>query len=356
MDSSTLDIILIAPLASIFGVILFWFLQLLFIESQKYFLEKIRLKHEVFCRFTNFLGVFFQSICHALGYTVTKSGVSDFYISVNYGRVAPKKEKKGIFEWVANLFLFMGPFFIPAFLILICLFFLINIEFNFSIASNIVNYKYSFGGQLVLFGSSLNNFSVNFLQFLLNIDFFHPSHFGFILLMIVLGLGIRPSRVGETKVDRVNMIYDLKNIWNLIRNKPIYLFLFFILSYLFYYFSVLSGRNWYTILFSFFGWLSIISIISIVITHLIIFFIISIDKIDGGKKLIPYIIIPSSYILMRIFLYYFPNDYKYLISNVVMISTGIFSVKLLKKNGTNNFKANTIIKFLRRNNKGAKDE
>ena len=94
---STIDVIIFAPLAPIFGVMLFWFIQLLFIESQKYFLSKIRDTHEPLCRFTNFLGILFQTICHALGYTVTKSGISSVYISVNYGKVAPKKEKKGIF-------------------------------------------------------------------------------------------------------------------------------------------------------------------------------------------------------------------------------------------------------------------
>ena len=115
MEGSPIDIVIFAPLAPILGVLLFWFIQLLFIESEKILLSKVRPKHEPLCRFTNFLGLLFQSVCHALGYTIKKSGISDFYISVNYGRVAPKKEKKGIFEWISNAFLFIGPFFLPAF-------------------------------------------------------------------------------------------------------------------------------------------------------------------------------------------------------------------------------------------------
>jgi len=46
MTGSPIDIIIFAPLAPLFGVILFWFIQLLFIESQKYLLSKIRPKHE----------------------------------------------------------------------------------------------------------------------------------------------------------------------------------------------------------------------------------------------------------------------------------------------------------------------
>ena len=130
MAGSPIDIVVFAPLAPLFGVILFWFIQLLFIESQKYLLSKIRPKHEPLCRFTNFLGILFQTICHALGYTVTKSGISSFYISINYGKVAPKKEKKGVFEWLSNGFLVIGPFFIPASLLLICVYFLANSCFD----------------------------------------------------------------------------------------------------------------------------------------------------------------------------------------------------------------------------------
>ena len=133
MADLSIDIIIFAPLAPIFGVILFWFIQLLFVESQKFLLSKIRDNHEPLCRFTNFLGLFFQMVCHAMGYTVTKSGISRFYISVNYGKVTPKKEKKGISEWLSNVFLFIGPFFIPSFLLLLYLFFLIRSSFEISI-------------------------------------------------------------------------------------------------------------------------------------------------------------------------------------------------------------------------------
>ena len=66
MDGSPLDIIIFAPLALIFGVILFWFIQLLFIESQKYFLSLISHNHDALIRFSNFICVLFQTICHAL--------------------------------------------------------------------------------------------------------------------------------------------------------------------------------------------------------------------------------------------------------------------------------------------------
>ena len=35
------------------------------------------------------------------------------------GTVEPKKEKTGVFEWIATSFLLFGPFFIPAGLVLL---------------------------------------------------------------------------------------------------------------------------------------------------------------------------------------------------------------------------------------------
>jgi hypothetical protein len=179
MEGSIIDILIFAPLAPIFGVLLFWFIQLLFIESEKYLLTKIRPKHEPLCKFTNFLGILFQTICHALGFTVTKSGITDFYISVDYGKVAPKKEKKGVFEWIANAFLFIGPFFIPAILLILGLIFL-SINFEIANPSKFLELKYTFGGQLTAFGASLFAFAKSFFEFLFTIDLLHPGHLGFI--------------------------------------------------------------------------------------------------------------------------------------------------------------------------------
>jgi hypothetical protein len=351
MDGTTIDIAIFAPLAPILGVILFWFIQLIFIESQKLLLEKIRPKHEPFCRFTNFLGIFFQTICHALGYTVTKSGISDFYISISYGKVAPKKEKKGIFEWIANFFLFVGPFFIPAFLLLLCLF-LIRIQgFDTTIPTHLADFKYTFGGQMTSFGTNLYRFSNGFFTFLANIDLLHPGHFGFLILMIFLGLGIRPSHIGEQKIDKVDMIYDLRNIWNLITNRKRYVLLVIIIGYIFFYISFLLGLNWYIILFSIFGWLSIISIVSLIITHLLLLLIKTTDKIEGKKKYIPYIFLPASYILMRLLFLYIKTEHDLSISLLVMILLTILVTYYIKKGKTNKLKTKKRIKLFKRKNK-----
>jgi hypothetical protein len=355
MEGSPIDIVVFAPLAPILGVLLFWFIQLLFIESQKYLLGKIRPRHEALCRFTNFLGILFQSICHALGYTVTKSGISEFYISISYGRVAPKKQKKGIFEWIANVFLFIGPFFIPAALLLICLFFLMNTGFEIVPPTGLLELKYTFGGQIATFGASLYNFSTNFFNFLLNIDFLHPVHFGFVIFMILLGLGIRPSHIGEEKINKVDMIYDLRNIWRLITHRPIYIIILFSAAYVFFYISLYLNQNWYITLFSIFGWLSIISIVSLIITHFIIIMIKLTDNIPGKKRVLPYLTLPFSYILMRLLFHYIKIPYSNSISTIVMILlTGLVIYYLLRKN-TNKFKTKKTIKTKDKKQKAKKE-
>jgi len=357
MEGSPIDIVIFAPLAPILGVLLFWFIQLVFIEGEKYSLEKIRNQHEPLCRFTNFLGVLFQTICHALGYTITKSGISDFYISVSYGRVAPKKEKKGIFEWIANAFLFIGPFFIPAFLLLLLLFLMMQDGFQIIIPEQLLDLKYSFSGQMNTFGTSLYNFSNNFFGFLFNIDLLHPPHIGFLFLMIFLGMGMRPSHIGEKKIEKVDMIYDLRNIWALITHKPLYLIILFLCAYVFFYISLFLDQNWYVGLFSIFGWLSIISIVSILIAIMIFILIRITDEIKGSRRFIPYILIPVIYVLMRLLFFNFPSEYTNSASLLVTVLVTGFTAFILHNKATNKFKFKLRIKlFDKKKDKDEEDE
>ena len=343
MDVSPVDILIFAPLAPLLGVLLFWFIQLLFIESYKFYLSKIKRKHMPLCRFTNFTGILFQTICHALGYTATMSGISSFRINIHYGKVKPKKEKKGIFEWISNSFLFLGPFFIPAFLLLICLFFLIdNTSFNISSGT-----YYSFGSGLQTFGENLYIFSEGFFSFLSSIDLLHPGHLGFFLLLLFLGMGIRPSYIGEDKRRKVDMIYDLQNIKSHMFHKPVYLILLFLLAYAFFYTSFLLDQNWYVLLFSIFGWLSIIAIVSLFIAHMIVFLIKITDEIPGYWKLLSFLIIPISYILVRLVFYYFPTEYDRTVSLLIMILSCIVITFLLLYYKTNKFKTKTKMKQMK---------
>ncbi|MBN2602540.1 MAG: hypothetical protein JXA91_00205 [Candidatus Thermoplasmatota archaeon] len=348
MSASPLEIVLIAPLAPIAGVVLFWFIQLLFIESQKFLLTKIKPKHEPLCRFTNFLGILFQTICHALGFTITRSGISSFYVSVNYGKVAPKKKKQGIFEWMVNGFLFVGPFFIPSSLLLICLYFLITDSFNTSIPIDLTVSHYSFAGQLIIFGSNLYTFSEGFFGFLSSIDFLHPGHLGFFILLIFLGLGIRPSYMGEKKIEKVDLIYDLKNIKNNLLHRPIYIIILFLFSYLLFYLSVLFEQTWYVLIFSILGWLSIIAIASMIVTHLFLLLIKNSDEINDQWKLLPYIVIIASYVLARTIFYYFPVEHLKSVSILIMFVSTFATLFLLLKLKSNKFKTKPIIKPLKK--------
>jgi hypothetical protein len=347
MEGYSIDIVLFAPLAPILGVLLFWFIQLLFIQSEKYLIEKISHKHEPLCRFTNFLGLLFQTICHALGYTVTKSGISDFYLSVDYGKVSPKKERTGVFEWIANVFLFIGPFFIPAFLLFVSLIILKVEGLNLVIPTHIIGTEYSFGGQLTIFGASLYNFSEKFFGFLINIDLLHPGHFGFLLLLIFLGMGIRPNYIGEKKHEKIDMLYDLKNIWTLISFKPLYIIILFVIAYLFFHLSILINQFWYAELFTIFGWLSIISITALVIADALILLIKATDDISGKLRFIPFITLPSSYITLRVLFFYFPSDLTIVASLSIMILLTIFITFLLLKYKTKKFNTKTGMKPLR---------
>ena len=345
MDVSPIDILIFAPLAPLLGVLLFWFIQLLFIEFQKHLLLKIKPKHEALCRFTNFIGILFQTVCHALGYAVTKSGISHFYITVHYGEVKPKKEKKGLFEWISNSFLFFGPFFIPAALLFIYFFFLVNDGFDV-LGSSDVDF-YSFGNQMIGFGVSLYTFSSKLFGFLFSIDLLHPAHLGFLFILIFLGMGIRPSYIGEEKIKKVDMIYDLRNIESHMLHKPIYVFILFLLAYDIFYISVLLQQNWYLMLFSIFGWLSVIAIVSLIIAKMIILLIKITDKIPKHWKLVPYITLPASYIFMRLLFYFIAFEFEKTVSLVFMIGLTTLVIFLLLKYKTNTFKTKTEMKPLR---------
>lgn len=351
MDGSTIDVIIFAALAPIFGVILFWFIQLLFIESQKYFLSLINEKHDALIKFSNFLGILFQTICHALGYTVTRSGISSFYISVNYGKVSPKKVRKGVLEWTSNTFLILGPFFLPGLIILFCLFFLINSNYLF-----IYSQGYTFSDNLIGFGLNLYNFSEGFLGFIVNIDLFNPIHLGFFVLIIIMGLGIRPSFIGEKSLEKVDMIYDLKNIRYKILNKPLYIFLLILLSYIIFYFSILFAQKYYVAIFSILGWISVISIISLIITHMLILFIKYSDELIIIQKIFLYLIIPFSYIVIRVIFYYFTTPISNSISLLFTILLTTFILYYLLKKRDNKFKKQIDMAKLSKLGKGLKDE
>jgi len=336
-----------APLAPIFGVLLLWFIQLLFIEFQKLLLSKIKRSHPAFCRFTNFIGILFQTICHAMGYTVTKSGIAHFKVTVHYGKVKPKKERGDLFEWVSNSFLFVGPFFIPAMLLLGC--FLLMTEG----VETVLSVEYTFAESAINFFTNVYILLEKFFTLMVSIDLLHPVQLGFFILLIFVGLGIRPSYIGEDKRRKVDMLYDLDNIKNHIFRKPAYVALLFLMAYLVFYIFWGLNYGWYVFLFSILGWLSVVSIIALFVAQMIIALIKTTDEIPGRLKYIPYFTLPTSYILMRIFFYVLNIDivgFKTISLFVMCVSTFIVTFLLLYYK-TNKFKTKTTMKSLRKKKK-----
>ncbi len=345
MDVSPIDLIIFAPLAVILGVLLFWFIQLLFIESLKFLLNKIKTRHEPFCRFTNLIGIIFQSICHALGFTVTRSGIAQFKITIHYGKVKPKKNREGIFEWISNTFLFIGPFFIPAFLLFIFLILITSITIPLDSPGSME--FFTFGNQLIKFGENLYSFATEFLTFLAQLDLFHPVHLGFLILLLFFGLGIRPSYILKEKTMKIDMIYDLKNIKTHLFQRPLYIVSIFVFIYAFFYITVFLNINWYNLFFSFLGWLSIIATIALVLAHLIIIFIQVTDDFKEIWHYVPFLSLPVSYILFRVLFYFvrIPNDLGF--SLLFMCLTTVVIILLLYRFKTNKFKTKAKMKPVR---------
>jgi len=337
-----IDSLVGAALAPILGVIAFWFLQLIFIEIQKRMLIRFRHSHEAFCRFTNFIGILFQTICHALGYTVTRSGIATFHVTVNYGTVEPRKEKTGVFEWIATSFLLLGPFFIPAGLALLFSVVIIGNAFVFPAPS------YSFVESLTNFSISIITFVQRFFNFLIHMDLFNPLHIGLLFVLWFFGLGIRPSYVGEERKAKIDMIHDLKNIFYHLRKKPLYILVIILGLYAFYFLCLFLNQNWYMALFSVFGWISLTAIIALFLTYLLLFLIRSTDHIRGWWKAVSYLTVPVSYVIARIIFLYYPIQQGDITSLLLMIvCTCIVTILLIKYKKTNRFKTATKMKHMR---------
>ena len=168
-------------------------------------------------------------------------------------------------------------------------------------------------------------------------------------------MGTRPSFIGEKKREKVDMLYDLKNIRDNILYKPLYIIILFLMAYAFSYVSLLLKQNWYVALFSILGWLSIIAIVSLIVAHAIIILVKTTDEIPSPWKRLPYIVIPVSYLLMRTLFFFYPLGFSNCISLLVMIISTVLVVFLLLKYQTNKFKTKIDIKSLMKLGERKKD-
>jgi len=339
----TIDALVFAAFAPILGVIAFWFLQLFTIVFQKRLLSQLRHHHEAFCRFTNYIGILFQALSQALGYTVTRSGISSFQVTVNYEKVEPKKEKEGVFEWVAQSFLLFGPFFIPAGLVLLLSYFVVGRGFVYPTLL-----QYTFVESLTGFLTSLSTFATEFGGFLITLDLFNPLHVGFVCVLLFFGLGIRPSYIGQERKEKIDILRDLIHIKDHLIEKPLYIAVIILILYLFYLFSLFFNPGVYIGLFVLFGWMSLTAIIAILLTVPLLLLIWATDLIQPRWKIVPFLSIPVSYIVARVFLLYQPMNRVEQVSLLVMLfSTFLVTIALIKYKRTNRFKTAVKMKHVR---------
>jgi hypothetical protein len=338
-----IDSLFVAAFAPILGVAFFWFLQLIFIEMQKRMLAKLHHRHEAFCRFTNYIGILFQTICQALGYTVTRSGIASFQVTVNSGEVQPKKEKTGVLEWIARSFLLFGPFFIPAGLVLLTSYFVIGKGFVLP-----TSVHYTFVESLTGFVVNLSTFTNEFVNFLVNIDLFNPIHVGFLFVLLFFGFGIRPSYIGEERKEKIDIIHDLTHIKDHLVEKPLYILAIVCIIYVFYLLSLFLNPMVYVGLFTIFGWMSLTAIIALLLTYPILGLIKATDEIRTHWKIVPFITIVISYVIARVFFIYYPITQNKSVSLLVMIlSTTLLTILLIKYKRTNRFKTAPKMKHTR---------
>ena len=338
-----IDAFIGGALGPIIGVISFWFLQLFFIEVQKRLLSKLRHRHDAFCRFTNFIGILFQTICHALGYTATRSGIASFQVTVNFGKVEPKKEKTGVFEWIVRSFLLFGPFFIPAGLVLLTSYFVIGS--GFSLPTPV---QFTFVESLTVFGTSLSSFGTAFVTFLVTMDLFNPVHIGFLFVLFFFGLGIRPSYIGEERKEKIDMIHDLTHIKDHLIQKPIYILVIIGIFYVFYLGSLFLNPAVYLGFCIVLGWMSLTAIIALLLTYVLIGLIKATDMIAPVWKAIPPVTLIVSYVSARVGFLYYPLDNVDSLSLLMMVAiTVVITILLIKYKPTNRFKTKTKMKHTR---------
>lgn len=339
----SIDTVFAAACAPILGVFFFWFLQLFCIEIQKRMLSRLRHRHEPLVRFTNYIGILFQTISQALGYTVTRRGIASFQISVNSGTVEPKKENEGVREWVARSFLLFGPFFIPASFVLLASYYVIGNGFVFPTLV-----ECTFFESLTQFSASLSTLATELVGFLITVDLFNPLHVGLLLVMLFLGLGIRPSYIGEARKEKIDMLYDLAHIKDHLVEKPRYLLVVILGLYVFYIVSLFLNPGVYIGLFTIFAWMSLIAIIAILVTMLVLALVKATDEIRPHWNIAPFITVVVSYALIRVYFYFYPGEQVASVSLLVMIlSTIMVTLILIKYKKTNRFKTTPKMEHMR---------
>ncbi len=334
---------LLVPLVLMCAVLGLWLAQLLVIEGQKRFLHQLKHTHEPLIRFTNFVGILFQTFCQWLGYTVTHSGIAEFHLSINDGAVTPKRKKTGFAKWVADGFLFLGPFLIPAGLLLLAGYFVIQNGFIIPKAG------FTFQGQITSFGEALIGFIQAFITFLSHLNLLNPLHFGFLVLLLFCGLGIRPSYLGEHRKERITVFTDLDNIKSLFFGKPLYLVGLIVIVYGIAAASFLTQAPWFLEVVTVFAWIALIAILTLVVTFVLLIFLRTLDEIQARWRFLPFLSMLVSYLGFRALFYLIPVENAEGASLFGMLGVTLIATIYLLRFKTNTFKASTAMKHRRDN-------
>jgi hypothetical protein len=332
---------IVLPFFLVLAVVGLWFAQLIVIEGQKRFLHSLKHHHESLIRFTNFVGILFQSLCQWLGYEVTLSGVSEFHISMNDGTVTPKREKTGVLKWIADGFLFLGPFLLPAGLLLLAGYFVFQTGYTIPAAS------FTIQGQAVAFGTALVGFTQAFVLFLGNLDLLNPVQFGFLVLLMFCGLGIRPSYLGERRKEKVDLFTDLGNIKSLFLAKPLYILIIFVFIYVVAFISFVTEGSWFLGLVTVFAWIALIAILTLVLTFVLLIFLRALDEIRAGWRYVPFVAMVVSYLGFRVLFWFAPIQHAGGASLFAMLGVTLAVTISLLKWKTNTFKASASMKHRR---------
>ncbi|MCX6670501.1 MAG: hypothetical protein NTX92_01090, partial [Euryarchaeota archaeon] len=116
----------------------------------------------------------------------------------------------------------------------------------------------------------------------------------------------------------------------------------------FYMLSLFFNPVVYIGLFTIFGWMSLTAIIAILLTFPVLLMIRATDEIRPHWKLIPFVSLVVSYVLARVFFIYFPTKQVERVSLLVMlVSTILITIILIKYKRTNRFKTATKMKHAR---------
>ncbi|HVQ00177.1 MAG TPA: hypothetical protein VMT57_01555, partial [Candidatus Thermoplasmatota archaeon] len=199
--------------------------------------------------------------------------------------------------------------------------------------------QFTFAQTMTNFGVTLSTFMQSMVRFLTNMDLLNPVHVLFLLILLFLGLGIRPSYIGEERKEKINFLYDLKNVTMHFIKKPSYIVVFFAVVYGLFLLSLGLKTNWYVVLFSVLSLFSVIGIVALLLAFLLLMLVWASDKIAPGWRLVPFLTLPISYGAVRILFFYVPHDNILGWSLLVMIcATIVVTYLLIKYKKTNRFK------------------